>query len=333
MQALVLVGGRGTRLLPLTEKVPKPVLPLVDRPFLVHFLGWLAGHGVDRVVLACGFAPDVMKEVLAEWEGGLPDLIWVVEDEPLGTGGAMRHALEYLDDEFLALNGDLLSNFDLGRLLEFHREKGADATIGLKEVEDPAPYGLVELAKGGAIEGFVEKPEDPESLPPAPWLVNAGTYVLSRTVIEALPTGRNLSIERDVFPRLAGDGMFGLALDGYWIDIGTPERYLEATWDVLEGRVETSVESGPGATWISAGAGVSPAAEVGPRVVVSDRCRIDEGARVTGSVLLEGSVVGPGAVVSDSIIGTGETVQPAQEVIGEVRGRADLVKNRGHDDR
>lgn len=333
MQALVLVGGRGTRLLPLTESVPKPVLPLVDRPFLVHFLEWLAGYGVDRVVLACGFAPDVMREALAEWRGDLPTLTWVVEDEPLGTAGAMRHALDSLDDEFLALNGDLLSNFDLGRLVDFHREKGADVTLGLKEVDDPAPYGLVELAEGGAIRGFREKPEDPGSLPPAPWLVNAGTYVLSRTVIEALPAGRNLSIERDVFPDLAGKGMFGLALEGHWIDIGTPERYLEATWDVLERRVETPVESVAAATWIAAGAEVSPAAEVGPRVVVSDRCRIGEGARVTGSVLLEGSVVGPGAIVSDSILGTGETVPPGQEVTGEVRGRADLLENRSRDDR
>lgn len=333
MQALVLVGGRGTRLLPLTETVPKPVLPLVDRPFLVHFLEWLAGHGVDRVVLACGFAPDVMKQALAGWEGGLPALTWVVEEEPLGTGGAMRHALDHLDEEFLALNGDLLSNFDLGRLVEFHREKGAGVTLGLKEVEDPAPYGLVELAEDGGVRGFREKPEDPESLPPAPWLVNAGTYVLSRTVIETLPAGRNISIERDVFPDLAGKEMFGLALEGHWVDIGTPERYLEATWDVLEGRVETPVESGPEATWIAAGAEVSPAAEVGPRVVVSDHCRIDEGARVTGSVLLEGSVVGPGAVVSDSILGTGEVVAPGQQVTGEVRGRADLLENRSRDDR
>ena len=333
MQALVLVGGRGTRLLPLTETVPKPVLPLVDRPFLVHFLEWLAGHGVDRVVLACGFAPDVMKRALGEWEGSLPALTWVVEDEPLGTGGAMRHALDHLDDEFLALNGDLLSNFDLGRLVEFHREKGADATLGLKEVEDPAPYGLVELAEDGVIRGFREKPDARESLPPPPWLVNAGTYVLSRTVLEALPAGRNISIERDVFPGLTGDGMFGLALEGHWVDIGTPERYLEATWDVLEGKVETPVEPGSGATWIAAGAEVSPAAEIGPRVVVSERCRIAEGARVAGSVLMEGSTVGSGAVVIDSVLGTGEVVESGQEVTGEVRGRADLVENRGRDDR
>ena len=241
MQALVLVGGRGTRLLPLTETVPKPVLPLVDRPFLVFFLEWLADHGVDEVVLACGFRPEVMEEVLAGWAGDLPDLTWVVEEEPLGTAGAIRHALEHLEGEFLALNGDLLSDFDLGELVRFHREKGARATLGLKEVADPGPYGLVELGTGGQVTGFSEKPEDPSTLPPPPWLVNAGTYVLDRSVIEDLPPDENLSIARDVFPRLAGHGLYGLGLEGYWMDIGTPDRYLQATWDVLEGRIETSV--------------------------------------------------------------------------------------------
>ena len=333
MQALVLVGGRGTRLLPLTEAVPKPVLPLVDRPFLVHFLEWLAGHGVDRAVLACGFAPDVMKTLLGDGGKGLPSLTWVVEEEPLGTAGAMRHALEYLDEEFLALNGDLLSNFDLGRLVAFHREKGATATLGLKQVEDPTPYGLVELDAEGTVSGFREKPEDPGSLPPGPWLVNAGTYVLSRSVIEALPAGRNLSIERDVFPGLAGEGMFGLGLDGYWMDIGTPERYLQATWDVLEGTVTTAVEPVPGAVWLSERAEVGPGAELGPRVVVSERCQIGEGAKVAGSVLLAGAVVGAGATVSDSILGSDGRVGPDERLTGEVRGRADLVENRGRDDR
>lgn len=333
MQALVLVGGRGTRLLPLTEAVPKPVLPLVDRPFLVHFLEWLAGHGVDRAVLACGFAPEVMREVLGDGGKGLPELTWVIEEEPLGTAGAMREALEHLDDEFLALNGDLLSDFDLARLVDFHREKGAAATLGLKQVDDPAPYGLVDLDEQGSIRGFREKPDDPGSLPPAPWLVNAGTYVLSRSVIEQLPAGQNISIERDVFPGLAGEGMFGLALDGYWMDIGTPERYLQATWDVLEGTVSSSIEPVPNAVWVSHEAEVTADAELGPRVVISAGCRVGEGARVSSSVLLAGAVVGAGAVVSDSILGSGGMVEPGETVMGEVRGRADLVENRGRDDR
>ena len=328
MQALVLVGGRGTRLLPLTETVPKPVLPLVDRPFLVYFLEWLAGHGVDEVVLACGFKPEVMKEVLGDGGEGLPSLTWVVEDEPLGTAGAMRHALDHLEEDFLALNGDLLSDFDLSRLVNHHREAGGKATLGLKEVEDPAPYGLVEVADDGRVTGFSEKPEDPSELPPAPWLVNAGTYVLSRQVIEDLPPGENISLERDVFPGLAGEGMTGLRLDGYWMDIGTPDRYLQATWDVLEGKIHTSVPTSTDALFLADPVDVSPESRLGPRAVVSRDCEIAAGAEVTRSVLFPGVIVGPGAQVVDSILGSGETVGEGERVVGEVRGTAAVVQNR-----
>ena len=333
MQALVLVGGRGTRLLPLTETVPKPVLPLVDRPFLVFFLEWLAAHGVDEVVLACGFRPEVMKQVLGDGGDGLPKITWVVEDEPLGTAGAMRHALDHLEGEFLALNGDLLSDFDLGSLIRHHRESGARATLGLKEVDDPGPYGLVELGPEGTVAGFSEKPEDPSLLPPGPWLVNAGTYVLTRQIIETLPAGENISIERDVFPRLVGEGMAGLRLDGYWMDIGTPERYLQATWDVLEGSIETTAPHPDDAVYRSGDSSLSPGSKVGPRVVLGDGCTIGEGAEVTRAVLFPGVSVGPGARVVDSILGTGEVIGEAEQVVGEVRGNAGVVQNRGSDAR
>lgn len=328
MQALVLVGGRGTRLLPLTETVPKPVLPLVDRPFLVFFLEWLAGHGVEDVILACGFKPEVMKDVLGDGGEGLPSLTWVVEDEPLGTAGAIRHALDHLEEDFLALNGDLLSDFDLSRLVSHHRETGAKATLGLKEVDDPAPYGLIEVADDGRVTGFSEKPEDPSELPPGPWLVNAGTYVLSRQVIEDLPPGENISLERDVFPGLAGEGMTGLRLDGYWMDIGTPDRYLQATWDVLEGKIDTSVPTSTDALFLADSIHVSPESRLGPRAVVSRDCEIAAGAEVTRSVLFPGVTVGPGAQVVDSILGSGETVDEGERVVGEVRGTAVVVQNR-----
>ncbi|MFZ9669711.1 MAG: sugar phosphate nucleotidyltransferase [Solirubrobacterales bacterium] len=333
MQALVLVGGRGTRLLPLTETVPKPVLPLVDRPFLVFFLEWLADHGVDDVILACGFRPEVMEEVLTGWAGDLPALTWVVEEEPLGTAGAIRHALEHLEEEFLALNGDLLSDFDLGELVRFHREKGGRATLGLKEVDDPGPYGLVELGTGGEVTGFSEKPEDPSTLPPPPWLVNAGTYVLDRSVIEELPPDENLSIERDVFPGLAGHGLYGLGLEGYWMDIGTPDRYLQATWDVLEGRIETSVPTREDGVLIVGGDDVSPTATIGPRAVVGEGCTVAEGASVRETVLLSGASVGPKASVTGSIIGADVEVSEGEVVEGEVRGRAPVVQNRGRNGR
>jgi len=201
MQALVLVGGRGTRLMPITATTPKPVITLVDRPFLAWMLGWLAGHGVEEVVLCCGFLPDRMKEVLGDGIEGGPRLVWVEETEPMGTAGAMRFALDHLDEQFLALNGDLLSDFDLSALVAFHRRRGARATIGLKQVEDTSGFGLVDLEDDGSVSGFREKAGDSGS---GLGLVNSGVYVLERDVVEAIEPGREVSIEREVFPRLAG---------------------------------------------------------------------------------------------------------------------------------
>ncbi|MFM8889027.1 MAG: sugar phosphate nucleotidyltransferase, partial [Solirubrobacterales bacterium] len=205
--------------------------------------------------------------------------------------------------------------------------------LGLKEVDDPGPYGLVELGPEGEVLGFSEKPEDPSALPPPPWLVNAGTYVLTRSVIEDLPPGEALSIERDVFPRLAGDGMYGLGLEGYWMDIGTPERYLRATWDVLEGRIETSVPVQTDGVLAVEGSEVSPTATVGPRAVVGEGCSVAEGADVRGSVLLSGAAIGSKASVIDSILGADVVVSEGELVEGEVRGQAPVVQNRGRDAR
>lgn len=323
MQALVLVGGRGTRLLPLTKDTPKPVLTLVDRPFLSWMLGWLSSHGVDEVVLSCGFLPDRMKEVLGDGIPNGPRLIWVEETEPMGTAGAMRFALEHLDDRFLALNGDLLSDFDLSALVESHGERGSAATIGLKEVEDTTGFGLVDLEEDGAVSGFREKAGTSEG---GSGLVNAGVYVLERKVIEAIQPGRQVSIEREVFPRLAGSDLAGLVLEGYWMDIGTPERYLQATWDIVEGRMSggyTAIEPGP---VVAPTASVSPDAVLGSRAVVSADCVVGDGASISGSVLLEGSRVGREAFVVDSILAPGAVIADGEKVSGTVIGVDDRTE-------
>ncbi|HET8862005.1 MAG TPA: NDP-sugar synthase, partial [Solirubrobacterales bacterium] len=264
MQAIVLVGGEGTRLRPLTNTTPKPALTLVDRPFLAYMIEWLAGHGVTEVVLACGFLPDVLREALAgEEERAGARIRYVVEPEPLGTAGAIRYAADALgtdlDERFLALNGDVLTDLDLSALLEAHGGQGATASIALHAVEDSAAFGLVERGERGEVLAFLEKTGERR-----PGEVNAGMYVLERSVLDLIPAGQNVSIERDVFPRLAGEGLYGLRLDGYWVDIGTPERYLQASWDILEGRVATRVEpSGPGLL-IDPGAEVDSEATVGP---------------------------------------------------------------------
>ena len=278
MQAIVLVGGEGTRLRPLTETVPKPALTLVDRPFLAYMIEWLAGHGVSEVVLACGFLPDVLREALAgEEERAGVSISYVVEPERRGTAGAIRFAAdelgERLDDRFLALNGDVLTDLDLTALLRAHEERGASATLGLHPVEDSSAYGLVHSDSEGAVLEFLEKTGEA-----VPGEINAGMYALERSVLELIPPGEEVSIERDVFPRLVGEGLHGLRLDGYWMDIGTPERYLQASWDILEGRVETRVEPTAPGMLVGAGAEVAAGASVGPRVVSGPGCRVESGA-------------------------------------------------------
>jgi mannose-1-phosphate guanylyltransferase len=325
MQAIVLVGGEGTRLRPLTSTVPKPALTLVDRPFLAYMIEWLAGHGVTEVVLACGFLPDVLREALADEEDRAGVSIrYVVEPERRGTAGAIRFAADELgvdlDDRFLALNGDVLTDLDLSALLGAHVERRATATLGLHPVDDSSAYGLVHSGPEGAVLEFLEKTG--ESVPGE---VNAGMYVLERSVLDLIPPGEEVSIERDVFPRLVGDGLHGLRLDGYWMDIGTPDRYLQASWDILERRVETRVEVTAPGLLVGPGAEISKGATVGPRAVLGPGCRVADGAEVRESVLLDGCTVEEGACVSGSILAPGASVGPGATVKDAVAAQDERV--------
>ena len=322
MQALVLVGGQGTRLRPLTETLPKPAIPLVDRPFLAYMIEWLGRHGVEEVVLACGFLPDRLREVLGDGEPGGPRLIYVEEPEPRGTAGAIKFAEEHLQDRFFALNGDVLTDLDLTALSRHHEETGAVATLGLYPVDDPTAYGLVRHHPDGEITEFLEKP-DPAQIDTDE--VNAGTYVLKREVLAEVEADANVSIERDVFPRLVGRGLHGIRLDGYWMDIGTPDRYLQASWDILEGRVETDVEPTAPGVFAHPEAEIDPEATVGPRAVVGAGCRIGPGAVIEGSVLLAGCEVGEGASVRGSILSEGAIVDAQATLENRVLGRGERV--------
>jgi mannose-1-phosphate guanylyltransferase len=324
VQAIVLVGGEGTRLRPLTESVPKPALTLVDRPFLAYMIEWLAGHGVEDVVLACGFLPDVLREALGDGERAGARIRYVAEPRPLGTGGAIRYAADQLGEElgerFLALNGDVLTDLDLTELLRAHESRQARTTIALHPVQDAAAYGLVRLGEGGAVLAFEEKTGRRE-----PGQVNAGMYVLERSVLDLIPAGETVSIEHDVFPRLVGDGLHGLPLDGYWMDIGTPDRYLQASWDILEGAVETRVEpTGPG-MYVDSSAEVAESAALGPRLVVGPGCRIASGVEARESVLLERCAVEMGARLSGSILSAQVEVAAGATVEDAVLGRGERV--------
>jgi NDP-sugar pyrophosphorylase family protein len=303
LPAVVLVGGEGMRLRPLTNTLPKPMLPLLDRPLLAYTFDHLRTAGVERIVLACGYLPTAIEEHFGRRVDGI-DLDYRVEPEPLGTGGALRFAAAGVDRTFLALNGDSLRDADLARLLAFHRDRRARATILLTRVSDPSRYGLVRTDDRGRVLGFVEKPP-PDQIDTD--LINAGLYVLEPDVLDLVPPGRAVSIEREVFPQLAEEGsLYALALPGYWLDVGTPASYLQAHLDLLErdGRivVDASAE-------ISADAILLPPVIVGPNVLIEARSRIGpfvhlgRGARVGREVALRWATVLPGSELpSQSLI-------------------------------
>ena len=299
MKAVVLVGGEGTRLRPLTETMPKPLVPLMDRASLDHVLDHLARHGVHEVVLSSSYL-EVTFHAFIDGRRGDPAISWITESEPLGTGGAVVNALGVLetDEAFLALNGDILTDLDLTAMTALHRDRGAAATIALTHVEDARPYGLVPTEADGRVIEFREKPVDPE-----PGDVNAGTYVLEPRSLGAWAPGRAASIEREIFPALIAGGspVVGFASDAYWMDLGTPASYLRAHFDILEGRVGFEPEYP--APFVGDGAEVHLEAHLGRWVVIGAGARVGARARIEDSVLHPGAEVGAGARVTGSILG------------------------------
>lgn len=296
MFAVVLVGGFGTRLRPLTTTVPKPMLTVGDRPIIVQLVDQLARAGVTDVVLALGFKPEPFRGAFPEGRVDGVRIHYAVEPEPLDTAGAVRFAADTvgIGDTFVVMNGDVLTDLDVARLVAFHRERSAEATLHLISVADPSAYGVVALDGDARVERFVEKPA-PGTEPSR--LANGGTYVLEASVLERIPPGRPCSIERVTFPAVAGDGrLYGLATEDYWIDTGRPETFRQANLDTLDG-----IRRG------GAGAGIDPAARIAPgarvhHCVIAADVEIGEGAEVTDSVLLTGARVGAGATVDASIL-------------------------------
>jgi mannose-1-phosphate guanylyltransferase len=311
MQALILAGGEGTRLRPLTWTVPKPVVPLANRPFITYMIDWLERHGFDEIVMSCGFLADGVRKVLGTGKVNGVTIRYVDEPEPLGTAGAVKLAQPVLGERFAVLNGDVLTDLDLSRLHDFHEARGAFATLGLFPVEDPSSYGVVVTDAEGRVEDFLEKPA-PGTAPTNH--VNAGMYILEHGVLDRIESGRAVSFEREVFPALVGAGLYALPLEGYWMDIGTPERYLQATRDILHGAVETPVAPSDGVdaatppVLIGARCEISPDARLGPDSTVGNDCRIGPGVEIRAASVHDGVVVEDGAVVVDSIVGSGARI-------------------------
>jgi mannose-1-phosphate guanylyltransferase len=303
MHAVILVGGFGTRLRPLTLSTPKQMLPLVGRPMIERVVESLGRQGITRVVLSLGYRPDQFRQAYPDGRiAGVP-VHYAVEPEPLDTAGAIGFAARAagIAETFVAVNGDVLTDLDVGALVALHRQRGGEGTIALTPVDDPSRYGVVPIDDDQRVQAFIEKPPPGEA--PSNW-INAGTYVLERAVLDRIPTDRKVSIEREIFPQLVQAGeLYALQSDAYWVDAGTPASYLQAALDLVTGRRPgLPVEAAVAPTGV-----VEPGASV-DQAVLGAGTRVGAGARVVRSLLLDGAVVEAGASVEDSIVGPGAVV-------------------------
>lgn len=301
MKAVVLVGGFGTRLRPLTHTTPKQMLTILHRPMIEHVLEHLAEHGVTEAVLSMGYRPDVFTDAYPDGVCAGVRLHYATEPEPLDTAGAIRFAAldAGIDERFVVVNGDVLTDLDIGDLVRFHDDHGGEGTIALHRVEDPSAFGVVPTDADGKVLAFVEKPPRDE----APTdLINAGTYVLEASVLDRIAGDRKVSIEREVFPAMVTDGvLYATPGDTYWIDTGTPAKYLSCQLDLLDG------VRGPAADGVHPDAAVERSATV-TRSVLCAGVTVGTGAEIIDSVVLRGATIGAGATVHGSIVGPEATI-------------------------
>jgi len=323
LEAILLVGGQGTRLRPLTIDTPKPMLPVAGRPCTEHQIARLRAAGVTRVILGTSYRAEVFAEYFGDGSAFGVELVCVTEDEPLGTGGAIRNVLDALrsgpDDPVLILNGDVLSGHDMAGQVAHHRACGADVTLHLINVDDPRPFGLVPTDALGRVTAFLEKPQTPEEI--VTHQINAGCYTFSRRVIDAIPAGRVVSVERETFPGLLASGasVLGWVEDAYWLDLGNPLAFAKGSRDLVLGAAPSPALPGPtGAALVLGDAVVHPGARVEGGSCVGAGASIAEGAVVVGSVIMDGARIGAGARIEDCIIGRDAVVGDRTHCAGTV---------------
>ncbi len=325
MKALVIAGGFGTRMHPLTFTRPKPLLPVANRPHVEHVFDLLQRHEINECVLLTSYLAEAFDATIRTAKDRGMTVEVAQEETPLGTAGALRNAAHLLPNEtFLALNGDVLTEANLTDLAAFHDRSGAEVTMLLTPVEDPSQFGVVSTAPDGRVQSFVEKPPREE----APTnLINAGIYVMEPPVLQRIPEGRAYSAERELFPELVGDGtLFATTTDRYWMDLGTPQKYLQANLDALAGHYVTDAVSLKAETSIVRGDGVTIAddARVSSSCIGPD-CVIETSARVERSVLLPDVVVEAGASVRGSVVGQGARVTKDADVVDATIGDGEIV--------
>lgn len=322
MEAVVLVGGQGTRLQPLTLRTPKPMLPFAGAPFLSHLVTRLREAGVEHLVLATSYRPEVFHEYFGSGRDFGMRIDFVTETEPLGTGGGIRNVARRLesgpDDPVLVLNGDVLSGHDIRAQLEMHRRRDAAVTLHLVEVDDARAFGCVPTDSHARVTGFIEKSDSPVTN-----RINAGCYVFTRKVIDMIPEGRVVSVERETFPELleAGEMMLGYVDTSYWLDVGTPTAFIKGSSDIVTGVLESpALIAPPGEALLQEDAVVHAGAVVNAGSVIGPRSRIDAGAQVTRSVLGDGVQVATGATVIDSLIGRRAKIGKRAVIVNAVVG-------------
>jgi NDP-sugar pyrophosphorylase family protein len=321
LQAVILVGGEGTRLRPLTYGTPKPMVPLFGVPFLERTISRLSAAGVGEVILASGYMPEAISDHFGDGSRFGTSVKYVVETSPLGTAGALRNVASHITGRFFVLNGDVLTSLDLRELIAFHDLHGGIGVLHSIGVEDPSAFGCIVHDASGLISAFIEKPPRDEAKSSD---INAGTYLLEASVLDAIPIGRSVSIERETFPELiaAGEKLYTFVTTDYWLDVGRPAQYMQAHDDVLDGKLAlelgASSRTASGTMWtagdaglpanvrppsfLGAGATIAADAVVGPYAVLGAGCRIGSGAEVRRSILWDGVSIGEHARVSGSIL-------------------------------
>ncbi len=322
MQALILAGGQGTRLRPLTNNIPKPIVPIGNEPFLYRQINSLKKAGVTDIILSTGYQPSVIEKALGDGSRYGVNLRYLVEPTPMGTAGAYKFAENYLKTTTLVLNGDILTDIDLAEVAEAHQQAAATATIVLTRVENPSAYGLVEVGRKNQVLRFLEKPKIEEINRTNLNTINAGIYILEPKVLEMIPKCQNYSFEYQLFPSLLREkARFQgfVAEDNYWLDIGTPERYLQAHQDLMSGRIKSFQISKAGNFQKSNGA------EIDDVSCLADGCVIKPRARIINSVLGKGVVVAENTIVQNSVIWAGTRISSSTEVFGSIIGKDCLI--------
>jgi mannose-1-phosphate guanylyltransferase len=321
MKALILIGGEGTRLRPLTMDTLKCMAPIANRNFIEYQIALLKKYGINDIVLSVCYMPEKVKEIVGNGKKYGVRISYTAEKLPLGTAGAIKNAEKLLDETTIVMNGDILTDIKLDEMLECHISKNADATIALHEAADPSAYGLVITDAQGMITRFLEKPKESEIT--SKW-INAGIYIFSRKVIDMIPSGLNVSLERQTFPLVIDTKMRLAAFKSsqYWLDIGKIEKYMQANFDVLQGRFESLFGDEIADTGIKTGHGsiIDDRAVLSSPVIIGKKCRVAAEARIERSIIWDNVKIGEGAVITNSIIGNGCVVEQGCVIINTVAG-------------